>query len=115
MKQALKYDVLQVHQGANLNEHIEESRQNGWNVITATAMGGLHTIYMAKDDEDHVLVPKAALAWLFGEGPDAEGKHFGEVADEVQPLAGKYPRRYWWRSKFRSMIPALAVSNGERA
>jgi hypothetical protein len=29
------------------------------------------------------------------------------------PLAGKYPRRHWWRSKFRSMIPALSQTNWE--
>lgn len=54
-------------------------------------------------------VPEAALAWLFGEGPDTNGKWFGECEDTVKPLAGKYPRKYWWRSKFRAMIKDAAA------
>jgi len=55
---------------------------------------------------DAVVVPREALLWLTGEGPDADGKWFGEtIGDGVPKLAGKYPRTYWWRSKFRSMIP----------
>lgn len=57
-----------------------------------------------------VAVPKQALDWLFGEGPDNEGKHFGECEDIEIKTPRKYSRRYWWRSKFRSMIPALSVS-----
>jgi hypothetical protein len=49
-------------------------------------------------------VPKVALGWLFGETPDADGKWFGEYEDEIPPSK----RAYWWRSKFRSMIPALS-------
>jgi hypothetical protein len=61
-----------------------------------------------------VAVPLAALEWLFGEGPDSDGKHFGEAEVDAKPLAGKYHRRYWWRSKFRAMIPALALSRPHR-
>ncbi|WP_029581999.1 hypothetical protein [Bradyrhizobium sp. URHD0069] len=61
---------------------------------------------------DHVVVPKAALAWLHGEGPDADGKWFGEGELAAAPLAGKYPRRYWWRSKFRAMIESPNPSAG---
>jgi hypothetical protein len=56
----------------------------------------------------HVVVPKAALAWLFGEAPDAEGKWFGDCEDDAKPIAGKYKRTYWWRSKFRAMIDAAS-------
>lgn len=52
-----------------------------------------------------VVVPEEALLWLNGEGPDADGKWFGEtIEDGIPKLAGKYPRTYWWRSKFRSMV-----------
>jgi hypothetical protein len=47
-----------------------------------------------------VVVPAKALLWLNGEGPDADGKWFGECEGEV-----KRTPAYWWRSKFRSMIP----------
>lgn len=50
-------------------------------------------------------VPKIALDWLNGEAPDADGKWFG---DDI-PQRDMPPRKqYWWRSKFRSMIPALS-------
>lgn len=63
------------------------------------------TILDLKRDEP---VPKAALDWLFGAGPDAEGRCFGECEGASTPLGAIFPRpRYWWRSKFRSMIPAL--------
>jgi len=52
-----------------------------------------------------VAVPKAALDWLNGEAPDADGKWFGESAPDPN---GQPYRTYWWRSKFRSMIPALS-------
>jgi hypothetical protein len=56
--------------------------------------------------QDSVVVPAEALLWLTGEGPDADGKWFGEtIGDGIPKLAGKYPRTYWWRSKFRSMVP----------
>ncbi len=70
---------------------------------------------MAECLGDHsVIVPKAALDWLHGEAPDADGKWFGEAEDEAaaNPIAGKYPRKYWWRSKFRAMISA-AHDKGE--
>lgn len=36
-----------------------------------------------------VLVPKKALDWLFGEGPDEHGDGFGANKDEKTPP-------YWW-------------------
>lgn len=46
-----------------------------------------------------VLVPRSALDWLFGDGPNADGKWFGEEEDHVDT-----GRRYWWRSVFRRLI-----------
>ena len=59
---------------------------------------------LTQPDNETIAVPKSALDWLFGEGPDAGGKWFGEL----MPEPDEKPRRgFWWRSKFRSMIPAL--------
>jgi len=52
------------------------------------------------------LVTQTALNWLNGEGPDADGKWFGECEDEVVKTPRKYTPRYWWRSKFRAMLSA---------
>jgi hypothetical protein len=42
--------------------------------------------------ETHVVVPKAALEWLYGEGPDADGKWFGENVTMAQErIAGDAP------------------------
>jgi hypothetical protein len=58
-------------------------------------------------DEETIPVPKAALDWLNGGAPDADGKWFGECI----PQSDVTPKRaYWWRSKFRSMIPALSTT-----
>lgn len=50
-----------------------------------------------------VTIPKAALDWLFGEGPDQNGLHFGADPEDFKPIAGKYERPFWWRSKFRKL------------
>lgn len=47
-----------------------------------------------------VTVPRAALAWLFGEGPDQDGNHFGDDVGDSAP-------RYWWRPKFRAMLSEI--------
>jgi hypothetical protein len=59
---------------------------------------------------EEIAVPMAALDWLFGSEPDADGKWFGQCREAIKAMEAKYPRRYWWRSKFRSMIPALALT-----
>ncbi|HMI56396.1 MAG TPA: hypothetical protein VK494_09425 [Gemmatimonadaceae bacterium] len=59
---------------------------------------------------DTIPVPKVALKWLFGEDAAADGKTFGEDEDVEIATPRKYSRRYWWRSRFRSMIPALAMT-----
>jgi len=63
-------------------------------------------------DGDSVLVPSAALKWLFGEGQDADGKWFGETEPEIKP--GRPIARYWWRSKFRAMLPSAPVKQDSR-
>jgi len=47
-----------------------------------------------------VMVPKAALDWLLGEGPDAEGHWFGDGPD----VQCRDKEAFWWRTKFRSML-----------
>lgn len=60
-------------------------------------------------DVKYVMVPKSALDWLFGEGPDANGQDFGEsVMIEGVSLVGKYKRTYWWRSHFRKLIKSAS-------
>lgn len=49
-----------------------------------------------------VIVPQSALDWLNGEGPDPDGKWFGDAEPPIAP--GKTPRRYWWRTKFRELL-----------
>lgn len=56
-----------------------------------------------------VVVPQSALDWLFGSGPDANGKWFGEVDDEGRFKPGR--GAYWWRSHFRTLI-SQGHSNG---
>lgn len=56
---------------------------------------------------ESVLVPKPALDWLFGVGLGPDGKSFDDDQDAEERTPRKYSRRYWWRSKFSSMIPAL--------
>lgn len=57
------------------------------------------------EPEGFVRVPKAALDWLNGSGPDHEGKWFGEVEDALPQ--SKHPRKYFWRSHFRKICNAI--------
>jgi hypothetical protein len=59
------------------------------------------------ESEGMVLVPKAALDWLNGEGPDPAGLWFGEFPDDYPQPPGKY----WWRKVFRDMcaLPAAPL------
>lgn len=51
--------------------------------------------------EGYRLVPEFAIRWLLGEGPDANGNHFGdEYAYDFES------GRYWWRSEFRALLSA---------
>lgn len=54
--------------------------------------------------EGYTLVPNTALEWLFGSGPDSDGKWFGESEGDEIETPRKYSRRYWWRTKFRQLI-----------
>ena len=59
-------------------------------------------------EEGMVLVPKAALDWLNGEGPDDDGVWFGDA----ERVAGS--GSYWWRTVFNRMRGAgrLALPSG---
>lgn len=52
-----------------------------------------------------VVVPREALTWLNGEGPDLDGYEFGERPDMP---AG---HRFWWRAVLRRWV-AAAPDNG---
>lgn len=54
------------------------------------------------------LVPKVAIDWLEGSGPDHEGKWFGEVKDAADSLGVRYKPAYWWRSHFRKICEVLS-------
>jgi hypothetical protein len=49
------------------------------------------------------LVPQAAIDWLMGEGPDADGNWFGDFPEghHLRPAGA-----FWWRKLFRQMIEA---------
>lgn len=55
--------------------------------------------------EGYWLVPHTAMMWLFGEGPDDNGYHFGDGPEaDAEPRGSRYPRRFWWRGVFRRMV-----------
>jgi hypothetical protein len=53
-----------------------------------------------------VLVQQAALDWLFGEGPDPAGFHFGDWPEDVPRPKGEF----WWRSVFRQILAHAPAS-----
>lgn len=59
------------------------------------------TAPLPPQESDTAAVPKSALDWLFGSGPDANGKTF----DDARPdFTDKPHPTYWWRSHFRKLI-----------
>lgn len=54
--------------------------------------------------EGMVLVPKAALDWLFGEGPDDNGYWFGDGHEALNPVGA-----FWWRTVFNRMLAAAPL------
>ncbi len=68
-------------------------------------LGGMIAGALLRAAGDHgapkgfVLVPEAALAWLNGAAPDAQGRWF-----DPEKFGARGP--YWWRSVFRAMIAA---------
>jgi hypothetical protein len=65
----------------------------------------------ASPDGEWVMVPKRALDWLLGEGPDEQGHWFGDGDDP----AGRRGR-YWWRTQFCNMLasaPRPDVGKGQ--
>jgi len=89
--------------GAELRKQTIERARAAWNTRALSAPvageGG-------EPVADYVLVPRSALLWLNGEGPDDEGNWFG---DTIAPTA----RRYWWRSVFRRLIAAAPSPSRE--
>jgi len=76
-----------------------EARQEATAAITA---------YLAqREKEGFVEVPHSALAWLFGEAPDADGHWF----EPPEIKEGERNKPYWWRSKLRSMLAASQEQN----
>jgi len=61
---------------------------------------------LSTPEGEWVLVPKSALDWLMGEGPDANGRWFGDRSPQQTKPIGPY----WWRSEFRAMIAASPLS-----
>lgn len=58
---------------------------------------------------DVVAVPKSALDWLYGAGPDANGQWFNETYDDELNYDSAFNRKtgkYWWRRHFRKLIEA---------
>jgi hypothetical protein len=72
--------------------------------VTEKIAAAIRQLDLSPAGGDYVMVPKSALDWLFGEGPDDQGKWFGESA--AQQVAQSAPRAFWWRSKFRSLLNA---------
>lgn len=62
----------------------------------------------ANPHETAVMVPKSALEWLFGEGPDANGEWF----ERPEGSAG-HP--YWWRTHLRKLLAASPSANPHQA
>jgi len=96
-------------------EHITELLVDTWRHPMAgdpeneiAVMNARAALAPSAQEGETVAVPKAALEWLFGSQPDADGKWFGECREAISAMEAKFPRRFWWRSKFRSMIPALS-------
>jgi hypothetical protein len=61
--------------------------------------------------EETVVIPKAALDWLNGTGPDDRGLWFGDER------AGRPKGTFWWRSKFKRLcslppVPGDPVEEG---
>lgn len=72
---------------------------------TIVEAADLITRLRAAPAEGMVSVPQSALDWLFGEGPDANGLHWG---DDAYGDLSKRP--YWWRSHFRKLIGAALAA-----
>lgn len=51
------------------------------------------------DTTEYVSVPKVALDWLFGSGPNKFGEWFGDCKPAGAPT-------FWWRKQFRDMLAA---------
>lgn len=80
---------------ADYMERIVDACVNSARIMSAIEPAGVGV--ETPPPSSHVLVPKSAIDWLLGEGPDVNGEHFG---DNIPERA----QRYWWRSHFRTLI-----------
>lgn len=84
----------------------------------------VRTIYIANIDEvikrwntraappeGMVMVPKSALDWLFGNGPDADGEWFSETYDALKMLERL---SFWWRPEFRKRLAAAEAQQEDK-
>lgn len=72
---------------AKLKKHIAtvEAQSNAWKLRYRAVSGSLR---------GRVRELEAAVLWALGEN--------GEFSEEPPPLAGKYRRKYWWRTELRN-------------
>lgn len=75
-------------------------------IKTDVATAAITAYLVQAEKEGWVMVPNSALAWLFGEGPDADGHWF----EPPEIKEGERKKPYWWRSKFSAML--AAAQNG---
>ncbi len=60
----------------------------------------------AREPIEFATIPKAALDWLMGAGPDPAGLWFGDFPeDHPRP-----PGAFWWRTTFRDIIAFYAAA-----
>lgn len=84
---------------ANCHDYIEAVRC--FEHLAEYVQGSVPTSLAGQVPDGFRLVPETAIRWLLGEGPDANGNHFGD--EEAYNVTRG---RYWWRGEFRSMLSA---------
>ena len=85
--------------------HIMQMQLDNARVIISAYLSALSTPAVREPGsvpDGWVLVPQAALDWLFGEGPDPAGFHFGDWPEDIPRPQGAF----WWRSVFRQILAA---------
>jgi hypothetical protein len=68
-----------------------------WRRYAKSAIGAHLACLGLGENGENVVIPKAALDWLNGSGPDPDGYWFGDGDQDAK--AGNY----WWRSRFREV------------
>lgn len=90
-------------------DHTDPDPQSNWHCYQR-AIEAVDAALSSERQEsgEHVLVPKAAIAWLLGEGPDDNGLWFGDFHPD-QPKG-----HFWWRTVFRRMMAATPSQESGR-